>query len=578
MTVSGFLTDQAGVGRGLSLGPSTGFGDVFGAGLTNQWVQGVGGSLQFMGQPLNERNDTIKQRFGQDIYDVTGVRKKYPNPTSEGFLEMTKEANAQIDDWILKGRAEFPEKYNGIKTTAEIQEGARTVAGMNERHFSEMMLRNPSGVSRVVGGFMGTMTGALIDPPNLLTLPLGAGEMKAGLKGFQAARAIMKAAVIDGTVNAAIEGAQQPYIMEWQKTLGHKYGFGDAVENTAMAFVGGAGLSAMIRGAAHGLKRPLEYMGSVSADVLDRIASNEKMPAMVRDAASFLSRQAHIDEAAPPGTIKTGEDIKVHRDTAQKISDDFENYQTQTAAHVEAVDMPVKSEEVTPETAQPENQGKPLETNKVTDKKAEKEITDPVKEFNVAELERRASLKPPKEQWQPADNLITEYKKGLNEYLQKTGKKQTAKTEVEYLKSLGDDTFEQIDEAYTTLKLWHEADAAEKKLAEIKGSSGGAQKMKKAGAEQVPERVSSEPAKDTMDDMIPAERFQEAPKLPEGVTPEASADRVAIAESDLKALVDELGDEKITLEDGRTVSIKDFADEVKGKKALIEAMKTCRIA
>lgn len=571
MTVSGFLKDQAGLGRELSAGPTTDFGDVFGAGLTNSWVNGFGGSMQFMGNPLNERNDMLKQKLGKDIYDLTDMRKKYPNPNSDGFLQMTKEANDAVDGVILQGRAQDPDKYQGIKTTAEIKDNARKVAGLNERHMAEMMIRNPSGISRAMGGFTGSVVGSLIDPPNLLTLPLGAGEIQAGLKGMTAARAIMRAAAIDGTVNAAIEGAEQPYIMEWQKQLGHKYGFGDAVENTAMAFVGGAGLSGLIRGAAHGLKRPLEYMGSVSSDVLDRIASNEKIPASVRDAASFMSRQAHIDESAPPDSIKTGEDLKVHRDTAQRVSEDFENYRTQTSTP-EVLDNKAAVEEFFVN-----EKGEPITVYHGTGREFS-DFSSEVRAHYFSDNEAVAETYAIGEKGRviPA-NIILKNPHTVDAKGQPFGS---------VIKGFGA-TLSTDDFVRGLQKMFPENDGVIFK--NVKDNKSGNNKRGVPVANNYvvfkPEQIKRLDAKDNignvsdpMDDVKPPERVENLDKLPEGVAPEISADRVAIAESDLKGLVDELGDEKIALDDGRTVSIKEFAEEVKGKKALIEAMKTCRIA
>jgi hypothetical protein len=573
MSVAGFLTDQVGAGRSLSVGPTTGLGETVGASFDYTWKSHTtAAAIQYQGMPLNERNDTIKQRFGQDIFDITKLREKYPNPSSEGRLQMTKEANDQIDGWIERGRTQAPDKYKGIKTTKEIREEARKTVDISENHMAEIMARNPSTLSRMTGGFVGGIGAAMLDPPNLATLPFGAGEVQAGLKGFAAARAVLKAAAIDGTINAAVEASSQPAIAAWQKELGRRYGLGDAAENVALAFVGGTALSGLIRGGVRGVKGAKDYVGSVSADILDRIASSEKLPASVRDAAAFMSRQAHIDESAPPGMIKTGEDLKLHRDTAQRVTDDFEAYQTQTAAKEtlapkndnvaqgQDIEAEGKSQKPAPETAQP---AIPQEAVDIVAR------YDDVEAFVKDSLEGKNDLLKIQSDSQKAagesvaalrEELAAVEKEGFALAETLKGKKPTKKLRDLQVRreSLSDKVF------------YHERGGS------LTGIGGADIVKNRAALTDFYNQVRGRRV-DPMDDLKPPERMEEL-DLPEGIEPQVSADRVAIAESDLKGLTEELGDETIVLDDGRELSINDFAKEIEGKKNLIEAMKTCRIA
>lgn len=676
MTFSGFLENQAGVGRNLSAGPTTGLGETISSSFDFTWkAHTTAAAIQYQGMPLNERNDQIKQRFGQDIYDITGLRKKYTNPSAEGRVAMAKEANDLIDDWITKGRIQEPERYAGIKTSAEIREEARKTVNISEAHMKEVMARNPSSVSRMTGGFIGGAGATLLDPPNLLTLPLGAGPVQGGLKGFAAARAILKAAVIDGTINAGVEAISQPAIMSWQKELGRRYGFGDAVENVALAFAGGSGLSAALRG----LSRGINYAGSVSADVLDKIARSEKLPASVRDAASFMSRQAHIDEALPEGMIKTGEDLKVHRDTAQKVADEFENYrppaQVKTpqfkdqatradtsvsdrssassekgaeGSNVDGTqDLPSNLTDFPSSFVTPKIDPSSLKANRILgtiDATSQSTIYHTTKK--VDNLLKKASALLPE-----LDQLTTRLSQaidGLEAYPGRVKTKESLAAKVKK-KGRGPETMpdilggrlvadspKAIYDAVDALGAMGRVLEVDDKLARGSGYravhvimatdkgisaeiqiqpreirdvqdiahekyykkwddfDGSTEKIAAAG--RLDEYYADMKAQDKlfadawakweartgqgsedMTDISPTERIQPV-KMPEGLTPEASADRVAIAESDMKNLVDEIGDETITLDDGRAVSIKDFAEEIQAKKAVIEAMKTCRIA
>lgn len=573
MTFGGFLDGQASVGRTRSAGPSTDFVDTTAAAFDFTWKNfTTAAAIQYEGNPLYQRNDLIKQRFGKDIYDITELRKKYPNPNTDGRIAMAKEANVLIDDWIAKGRQEFPEKYNGIKTSAEIKENARNLAGMSEKRYNETMIRNPSAVSRVSGGFVGAAGATLLDPPNLLTLPLGAGPVATGLKGFGAARAIMKAAVVDGVINAGVEAMSQPAIMAWQNNLGKKYGFGDAAENVALAFVGGTGLSGILRGAGRTLRGAADYAGSVSADILDRIASSEKLPASVRDAAAFMSRQAHIDESAPPGRIKTDADLKAHRDTAQRTMEEFENYgraNTIPDAVQRQADTPVSSEAGIPATEQiqrlpaSEYLNRPeIPTKEILDQysRVEDVPLDMVRSHQKKmEWEKFKAGDHPGERFDGYADKPVAVRLENGEYLIHDGNHRTVMAINEGKKSL--------PMTVVDAKKYDPANAGRK-----------AAKVTKGEVDDLMAELTGSPGRvDNMQDLAPPERIDPA-ELPEGLSPEVSADRVAIAESNMKALVDDLGETKITLDDGRSVSMKDFADEIQAKKRIIEAMKTCRIA
>ena len=561
MTIGGFLTDQAGVGVGASIGPRTGLGETIDASFDFTWkAHTTAAAIQYQGLPLNERNDTIKTRFGQDIYDITKMREKYVNPTAEGRVKMADEANAQIDDWILRGRNEHPEKYNGIKTTKEIRDDARKTVDISENHMNEIMLRNPSNLSKMTGGFIGGAGAAILDPPNLLTLPLGAGEIKAGLKGFAAARGVIKAAAIDGSINAAIEASTQPAIMAWQKELGRRYGFGDAAENVALAFVGGAGLSGLIRGGVRGLKASKDYAGSVSADILDYIAGNTRLPKSVRDASSFMSRQAHIDESAPPGLIKTETDLKIHRDTAQKVADDFEAYKTQTMVqnrNEPAPEVPqIKSLERSEYLVEPD----------VPTAKALKQYSK-VEDVPLDAVRSHQS----KMRWD--ENKKGNYSEALIEgYGDKpvVGRLENG----EYIVFDGNHrTVNAINSGQKSMPM-HVIDV---KKYDPERAGRKPSKADNIDDDELLLELGVLPRPDTLDDMAPPERIQ--PKMVvDNATGDVPPDRVAIAENDLKSMVDEIGDEKFVDADGRELSIKEFAEEIKGKKALIEAMKTCRIA
>lgn len=588
MSVSGLLEGQAVAGRGLSAGPVSGLGETISAAFDYTWKNYTSAAaIQYQGLPLNERNDQIKQRFGQDIMDITGIRKKYPNPTADGHVKMLEEANSMIDGWIEQGRAQFPEKYMGIKTTKEIRENARKTANISEQYMNEIMIRNPSAISRTSGALIGGIGAAAVDPINAATMFFGAGEIQAGLKGFAAARAIMKTAALEGVINAGVEAMTQPSIAAWQKELGHRYGFGDAVENVGLAFVGGTALSGLIRGTGAVIRRGRDYSGSVSADVLDTIASSEKLPQNVRDAAAFMSRQAHIDESAPPKTIKSAEDLKAHRETAQKVAEDFEAYKTradapeklvipEAVARVEKTDTPEFKRWFGESKVTEAETGKPMVVYHGT--------KDNIDAFDIGHINKKD------DGWLGRGVYTTNDPKLADMYTKlKNGDAPNimpmyASIKKPYMATLKE---KQRLRASTKADIYDFTEKLKKEGYDgvILDYPDGTKEIVAFDAKQIksvfntgkfdPESAS---LLDPVNDLMPAERMGEPPPLPEKVAAgEVLPERMAIAESDMKALVDELGDTQIALDDGRVVSVADFNEEIQAKKAIIEAMNTCRL-
>lgn len=228
---------------------------------------------------------------------------------------MNDEHQQLLDQWILKGRQENPALYGDVKTKAEAEEEARNKARLSKRQFEDVVSRRQPGVATTATVIGGSIAGGFTDPLNLLLLPFGAG----------AGRSIIKAAMIEGSLNLAAEAVSLPQVMSWQKELGHKYGFAEARNDLATAFVGGAALTAVLRSAGPALRAASDLTGSVSERVLSRLAESERIPGSVRDAARYLSRVAHIDEAVP-FHIKDEPELVVHRQTVADTAGAFEQY------------------------------------------------------------------------------------------------------------------------------------------------------------------------------------------------------------------------------------------------------------
>lgn len=287
--------------------------------------------MNLVGDPINSRNSLIKERFGQSVSDITGTSKKYTNPNPEGRILQLKEDNDLIDNIIMKGRKEEPARWENIKTTAEIRDEGKKKANDAMTNLGQVSSRNPSQLSNVTGQLLGGIGGTFTDPLTLATLPFGAGETKiVGTGAMATAKGFAASAAKEGAIQAAIQALSIPQVAHWQSTVGHQYGLSEAATDVGLGFVGGAAIRGAtdtfipaVRGVYKGAK-------NVSSYSLDAIASRmPDVPQVVKDSFKYMSRTAYVDEAAPV-PVKKPKDLNEHRNAAQKIVDDVNEYKRPT--------------------------------------------------------------------------------------------------------------------------------------------------------------------------------------------------------------------------------------------------------
>lgn len=287
---------------------------------------------RLIGDPLYQRNALLKERTGKDILELTGVDKEWPNPSTDGRIAQQKEANRRIDAIIAQGRNEAPETYKDIKTSSELEEAGKQVAKDAELNYQKVAQRSTSATTLMAGTAVGGLGAGLTDPVNILTLPLGAGEVKTVGTGVMAfARGLTVAAAKEGAIQAGIEAASIPQAAEWQHMLGNKYGFAEGAEQVAFGFLGGAGFRVMAEGIVPAYRGMRRGASNVSSYVMDQVASKApKLDQTVRDAIKGMSRQAYIDEAAP-APVKTRTELKEHRAAVESTEASINRYEKPSA-------------------------------------------------------------------------------------------------------------------------------------------------------------------------------------------------------------------------------------------------------
>lgn len=143
-----------------------------------------------------------------------------------------------------------------------VRRGAATISS------GKTMERRSTGWASAVGGFAGTMTGAMTDPINAVSVLFGAG----------AASGVLRTALIEGGIGMASEGVIQGLNYDWRKQVEPDYSMSDALGEVAAAGAGGAILGGGIKGLAAAWQR----------------AKTGSWPSHVKDTANVVTREAAI--------------------------------------------------------------------------------------------------------------------------------------------------------------------------------------------------------------------------------------------------------------------------------------------
>ena len=207
-------------------------------------------------------------------------------------IEMLRERHNKrfMEQAIKEFRQREPQKFKDIKTAEQVREAARERARASEREFEEA--RQRTGVfDRAVGGFLGTTAGLFTDPLTLATLPFGASTGKT----------VLQSVLIEAGLAAGAEAAAQPFVAQWQKEIGNKYGFTDAAQNVGFAALFGGGIAGVVRGA-----KP------AASFVFSRMSELPNLKSSSKIAAKSLAKVAHVRENIPfVRSSRTG-DVKRH--------------------------------------------------------------------------------------------------------------------------------------------------------------------------------------------------------------------------------------------------------------------------
>lgn len=565
------LLSSAYFGNQASFVP-TGFGDVyddtFEATIRGRQPTAYLLSVAEEGRAFSERNDLIRQRFGRDI--VAEVRKEFPEAGADFLI---KEYQARTDKIIDEGRAQNLDAWAGIRKAEEIEAATIDAAQVAQIESERTAARAENNFARFGGALAGGVAASFLDPINLATLPVGAG---AGV-------GILRAALLDGALNATIETAEAPFNAQWQRELGFKYGLSEATADIATAGIGGAGLSALIRGGSKALGK----LTGQSEKVLRDIALDPAHGSEVRGAASYMERVAQLDENIP--TPRVGDEVSpfeitaAHRANAQETQDAFRNYRE--PAYNENIPFDVTELDVTRAAppARSFEEGLP-EKGKYTG------YTQP----NVQELRFMEGVVAELEQAQKGSRLFTEQDGAGGAPQVTTGQLSTFPKWFRDMNAEGENlsrdyvlkTFEKMKQGEALGKkeirvakaLFEEARGLREQNAQqiLNFRADRADRLARQETEAVDALAAREAARELADPYLEP-MPNAARQLAEDVKAGGEDAMMDSARADFDQLLADEPDFTIVMEDGSVKTMADLADELAADKDILQAVTVCGV-
>ena len=190
-------------------------------------------------------------------------------------------AELRFHDELDKLRADHPDLPHSSPQEIRLEIGDRRRL---ERADAQAVQRRTVGFFPGMGEFAGNAGAALVDPPVLATMFLGA----------PAASGIIRGALIDAGIQTAAEIPVQAGVQLGRRKFGEKPDLGEAAESIAGAGVGGFAISGLIRTAGLGLRRMRRgEFEAVSAPGVAGEATD------VADARAYLRRQDELMASDP---------------------------------------------------------------------------------------------------------------------------------------------------------------------------------------------------------------------------------------------------------------------------------------
>ena len=272
--------------------PESSFGEVFAASVGHVIDEELSISSSLNNDMYRDRERTA-QSMVDDGFDLT------PYTDNTGLVDYDR----------LSNETDF-----GIKTDRELYD-ERNALLESRRNYSDDVKERGSGMAQ----FVGEMTGYMLDPINVATLPVGASV--SALRGLSTLARVSRVAAVEGGVAMGSEIAIQPFVFAHKNEIGSPYSLEDSLMAIGTAAIGGAAIGGAAAGAAGFLRRA----GKIADDYPDDMGAQGSRRAVDKLAADMeanpdrVVRPLRREYADTPDSIRDITDVE--RDLADEIFD-----------------------------------------------------------------------------------------------------------------------------------------------------------------------------------------------------------------------------------------------------------------
>ncbi len=269
---------------GFSSGPGTGFVDVVRADYEAARVLDTSiGDENALFDMYDEEIDRLRRQDperGRDLFNpVTGqLPARLLDVPSQRGLARNVETHAQLFNEEARRLG-----FEDVPTVEEMRARAARHAANLRSEAAEIRARAGGGAG--LASFMGNVTAAIADPPNLATMMFGAS----------AGAGILRTALIEGAIGAGTEIALTPMVMASRERLGLELTFDEAALNVLFAAVGGG----VFGGGARAVGRGLDALPEFRQAVADLRAGAGPETTATLDAAAYLERAESLSGLSP---------------------------------------------------------------------------------------------------------------------------------------------------------------------------------------------------------------------------------------------------------------------------------------
>jgi len=224
-----FLDSQSRLRELEAQGPATYYeepewGDVFRASFNYVVDEELSISSLLNNQGVEQRREQTRSMLDDGVIQIND----YVN--SRGRFDYSKLSD-DMNNGVLS--QDIVDKYGVIKTDAQIQEERNQTLAIR-RAESERLRERGSGTAQ----FLGMLSGYMLDPINLATLPLST-IVTAG-KGLSVAAQAFRTAKMETGLSVGAEALIQPFVYAHKNDIDSPYSSQDAIANIGFAAVGGA--------------------------------------------------------------------------------------------------------------------------------------------------------------------------------------------------------------------------------------------------------------------------------------------------------------------------------------------------